>query len=144
MAKDYDDTKVRKSGLTQREEETLPVWAQERIAGLRSEKGELEDAVTEMKPTEEPTSVVVGDVRRAVPHYLPDERFDYVHLQVSGEEKGNPESGDWLAVARKEDASGPYLEVSVKDGELAFRPQALNVVRVYAVHDEDVADDTKS
>ena len=39
MAK-YDDDEVRESGLTEREEETLPEWAQDRIKGLRAETQE--------------------------------------------------------------------------------------------------------
>lgn len=48
----YDDVEVKESGLTEREESTLPEWAQERIKNLREVKppkyvqGGLLDKVT--------------------------------------------------------------------------------------------------
>ena len=132
----YDDEKVQDSGLTEREAETLPNWAQERIAGLRRERDELAKDLEDAQPVTDPTGIAFGDLRNSRPTFLPDGRFDYVHVQVAGD-TGDPD-GEWIAVSRKSDPSGTaYVEVAVPSGELVLRPQSLGSARVFAAHESD-------
>lgn len=116
---EYDDKQVRANGLTEREEETLGNWVQERIAGFRDQISQLKRENNALReeadhPTEE-SAVAYGDVEND-PHYLPDGMTDAVRYKLNeGHIDVRLKLGS-LELAGSED--------------LSFVPQATNVIRI--------------
>lgn len=126
---DYDDSKIGSDFLTERERETLPKWAQERLS---DERRTAQDAVKNYEAqfdAQKPTSVAYGDVYNN-PRYLPDGRFDHIAVRLDGGTE--PMRGQWVAFVVKEDGhtGAQYVEVTAGHS-LAVIPQAGNVVRVH-------------
>lgn len=117
---DYNDKQVRSDGLTEREMETLPNWAQERLADLRSVNSRLKQENNGFKAQDgaapERSAVSYGDVEND-PQYLPDGSFDVVRYTLG---KGH------VDIRLKVDG----LELEGSD-DLGFTPQAVNVIRVH-------------
>lgn len=116
---EYDDKQVRANGLTEREEETLGIWTQERLSELREKVATLKrenNALREESdhPTEA-SSVAYGDVEND-PHYLPDSMTDAVRYYL---DEGH------IDVRLK----GASLELAGSE-DLKFVPQATNVIRI--------------
>lgn len=119
---DYDDKKVKaSSGLTEREEETLPQWAQERLSDLRAKTEQLRQENNALREASDApndkSSVSYGDVEND-PHYLPDGSFDAVRYQI----------GDGHIDVRLKEVAGA-LELAGSE-DLSFSPQATNVIRI--------------
>lgn len=117
---DYDDKQVKAStGLTEREEETLPNWAQERLASLRTKADQLKQENLGLKEQDstrpEKSAVAYGDVEND-PSYLPDGAFDAVRYAI----------GDGYVDVRLKDET---LELAGSE-DLTFTPQATNVIRI--------------
>ena len=120
---DYDDKQVKAStGLTEREEETLSQWAQERISELRNKVNLLKQENNGLKEQDstrpEKSEVSYGDVEND-PSYLPDGSFDAVRYSL---ESGHID-------VRLKDVGGGVLELAGSE-DLAFAPQATNVIRI--------------
>lgn len=129
-SKDYDDETV-DNGLTERERETLPKWASDRIKDLRRSIESAERKLQDQLDRTEPTTVAYGDVYEN-PRYLPDGRYDRINVSLDGTTE--PVDGVWMSFCRKEDeqTKAPYIEVSCSNG-VAVVSQAYNVVRIHAV-----------
>ena len=120
---DYDDKKVKASTqLTEREEETLPNWAQERVSELRNKVNQLKQENNGLKEQDstrpEKSKVAYGDVEND-PSYLPDGSFEAVRYSI----------GDGHVDVRLKDVGGGVLELAGSD-DLSFAPQATNVIRI--------------
>lgn len=117
---EQDDKQVKASGLTEREEVQLPLWAQERLADLRSTNSMLKQENNGLKEKDgaapEKSAVSYGDVEND-PQYLPDGSYDAVRYTLG---KGH------VDVRVKVDG----LELAGSD-DLGFTPQAVNVIRVH-------------
>ena len=118
---DYDDKFVKKSGVTEREEETLPNWAQEKLSDLRRINSRLKQENNGLKAQDgaapEKSAVSYGDVEND-PSYLPDGSFDAVRYKI----------GDGHIDVRLKEVSGA-LELAGSE-DLSFVPQATNVIRI--------------
>lgn len=137
MAKnDYDDQNVGKDGLTERERETLPVWAQERMASLRFDAEKARKQYEDQFDSQEPTTVAYGKVYDN-PKYLPDDRYSLISVRLDGGTE--PADGVWLGFRRMTEnvGGGHYVEVSSSDG-IAVVSQAANVVRLFPFRDSRV------
>ena len=120
---DYDDKKVKASTqLTEREEETLPNWAQERVSELRNKVHQLKQENNGLKEQDstrpEKSEVSYGDVEND-PSYLPDGSYDAIRYSL---ESGHID-------VRLKDVGGGVLELSGSE-DLSFAPQATNVIRI--------------
>lgn len=118
---EYNDSRVKANGLTEREEETLPNWAQERLSDLRGKTSQLKqenNALREVSDAPNDKSAVsYGDVEND-PHYLPDGTYDAVRYTFGG---------GHIDVRLKEVAGALEL---VGSEDLSFSPQATNVIRI--------------
>lgn len=134
-AKDYDDQKV-ENGLTERERETLPVWAQERMASLRRTAETAERRHGELFDSQEPTRIAYGDVY-GKPRFLPDGLYDRINFSLDGSH--DPVDGSWVSLVRKQDhhTKNDYIEVSGSDG-IAVVSQAYNVIRIYPFRNGEI------
>lgn len=118
-----DDKKVKASTqLTEREENQLPLWAQERISELRNKVNLLKQENNGLKEQDstrpEKSEVSYGDVEND-PSYLPDGSFDAVRYSL---ESGHID-------VRLKDVGGGVLELAGSE-DLSFAPQATNVIRI--------------
>lgn len=143
-SKDYDDQKV-VNGLTERERETLPVWAQERLKDHRRTAEEAVKAYEAQFDSQEPTRIAYGDVYDN-PRYLPDGQYNRISIRLD-EEGTEPHSGVWFDVTRKTDvqSGAAYLEITAGRG-ISSVPQASNVLRLYPFADgrvENVSENPK-
>lgn len=115
----YDDKQVKANGLTEREEETLSLWVQERLTDLRSKVDQLKQENNGLKAQDstlpEESKVAYGDVEND-PSYLPDGSYDAIRYVV---DDGH------VDVRLKKDA----LELAGSE-DLTFTPQATNVIRI--------------
>ena len=119
----YDDKQVKAStGLTEREEETLPQWAQERLSDLRNKANQLKQENNGLKEQDstrpEKGKVSYGDVEND-PSYLPDGSYDAIRYSL---ESGHID-------VRLKDVGGGVLELAGSE-DLSFAPQATNVIRI--------------
>ena len=118
-----DDKKVKAStGLTEREENQLPNWAQERISDFRDTVSRLRQENNGLKEQgstrPEKSKVAYGDVEND-PSYLPDGSFEAVRYSI----------GDGHVDVRLKDVGGGVLELAGSN-DLSFAPQATNVIRI--------------
>lgn len=118
---DYDDKKVKANGLTEREEETLPNWAQQRLSDLRGNVSRLKQENLGLKEQDstrpEKSKVSYGDVENA-PSFLPDGGYDAVRYSI----------GEGHIDVRLKETDG-VLELAGSE-DLSFAPQATNVIRI--------------
>lgn len=118
---DYDDKFVKASGVTEREEAQLPLWAQEKLSDLRGVNSRLKQENNGLKAQDgaapEKSAVSYGDVEND-PRYLPDGSFDAVRYKI----------GDGHVDVRIKEVSGA-LELAGSE-DLSFVPQATNVIRI--------------
>lgn len=137
MADSPDDEVVQSdTNLTEREESTLPKWAQERMATLRSAADKATAQYRDQFDAQDETLVRYGDVYNN-PRFLPDSDFDRIMFSLANEQERTAEDFDavaekWLQFTRK--TSGwdkkPYIEVTGSD-LVTITPQASNVVRIH-------------
>lgn len=114
-----DDKQIKANGLTEREENQLPVWAQDRVSTLRDLNSQLKQENNGLKAQDgaapEKSAVSYGDVEND-PKYLPDGSFEAVRYSLG---EGH------IDIRLKLDA----LELAGSD-DLSFVPQATNVIRI--------------